>query len=297
MSRRKTRSDIDAERPWKLKSYKDKEYADIQYIDTYVTDNRYLSPEEVTALRKQIVGEFPNAVIDVMTYDCLNQGLDGACMIAAAFNLLNLVGKNDLHPKVRTWARIKQKGYWNPIYKKAVVATGANYFDELLDQTSFPVIKNMLKDSSFRYMPIVGTQRSERNMNKELFKNEDVSKNDNNLIHYIREFFETLIDRKIPVAISWNGHARIIVGYNDTQLLFADSWGNDWQQTTNMTGDLSDVKDYFRAGFSTINKANIYANVRDCIYFDKPLQSTTGELGVYEMFEERFKQMNVSLRF
>ena len=35
-----------------------------------------------------------------------------------------------------------------------------------------------------------------------------------------------------------------------------------------MTGDLHDVKDYFRAGFSTINKKNVFANVRDCIYFE-----------------------------
>ena len=269
--KRTTRDDIDKDMPWITKSYKDKEYADIQYIGTYVTDAKEISNEEKKNLRQQIIDEFPKAIIDVMKYDCLDQGADGACMIAATFNLLNLVGKNDLHPKTRkknkTWTQIKSKKYWTPIYNKAVVKTGAGDFDELLNQTSIPVIKNMLEDSSFTYKAIVGKKRSERYMNKELFKGKDVSNKDN-LIRYIREFFEKLIDRNIPVAISWNGHARVIVGYNKTQLLFADSWGNNWQQVTNMTGDLKDVKDYFRAGFSTINKKNVFANVRDCIYFE-----------------------------
>ena len=269
--KRTTRDDIDNDRPWISKSYKDKEYADFQYIGTYVTDAKKLTNAEKIELRQQIKDEFPNFIIDVMKYDCLDQGADGACMIAATFNLLNLVRKNDLHPKTRkknkTWTQIKSKKYWTPIYNKAVVNTGAGDFDELLNATDVPVIKNMLKDSSFTYKAIVGKKRSERYINKELFKGNDVS-DSNNLIRYIREFFEKLIDRKIPVAISWNGHARVIVGYNETQLLFADSWGNNWQQVTNMEHDLNDVKDYFRAGFSTINKKNIFANVRDCIYFE-----------------------------
>ena len=269
--KRTTRDNIDNDRPWISKSYKDKEYADIQYIGTNVTDAKKLTNAEKINLRQQIKKEFPKAIIDVMEYDCLDQGADGACMIAATFNLLNLVRKNDLHPKTRkknkTWAQIKSPKYWTPIYNKAVVNTGAGDFDELLNQTSIPVIKNMLKDSSFTYKAIVGKKRSERYMNKELFKGKDMS-DSNNLIRYIREFFEKLIDRKIPVAISWNGHARVIVGYNETQLLFADSWGNNWQQVTNMTRELKDVKDYFRAGFSTINKKNVFANVRDCIYFE-----------------------------
>lgn len=264
--KRTTRDDIDNDRPWIVKSYRDKEYANIQYVGNYVTDNKKISDKEKIKLRQQIKEEFPNVIIDVMKYDCLDQGTDGACMIAATFNLLNLVGKNDLHPKKR-WAQIKRKKYWTPIYTKAVVKTGAGDFDELLNATTVPVIKNMLNDSSFTYKAIVGKDRSERYMNKELFEGKDVSDRDN-LIRYIREFFEKLIDRKIPVAISWNGHARVIVGYNETQLLFADSWGNNWQQVTNMTGNLKDVKDYFRAGFSTINKKNVFANVRDCIYFE-----------------------------
>ena len=260
----KHRDDIDTEQPRYKKSYRDKEYAGLEYIGTEVKDNRDITKDEKKSMREDLIKQFPNVVIDAMKYNGLDQGPDGACMIASLLNLINLVGKNYHHGN-KKWSKIKSARYWSKIYKAAVVKPQSGDFDELLvNGASQKLIKNIQSDPDFRYVPIVGRTRSELYMNKDLVKD---GSDRNNLIRFIREFFESLIDKGIPVAISWNGHARVLVGYNDTQVLFADSWGDNYKQITHMP--MLKLDDYFRAGFSTMNKKNVYANVRDCIYFVK----------------------------
>ena len=70
--------------------------------------------------------------------------------------------------------------------------------------------------------------------------------------------------------MSSNGHARVAVGYNDTDLLFLDSWGDNYavEQEPQRIGKGEQVQDKFKAGFSVFNKFLMYGDVRDVIYFD-----------------------------
>jgi hypothetical protein len=90
-------------------------------------------------------------------------------------------------------------------------------------------------------------------------------------IEDVQLFIENLIDRKIPVAVSWNGHARVIVAYNDDYILFADSWSRHWTQVAPIgmgTVDGRDVLDSYAGGFSTIPKYAVYTSIKDVMYFD-----------------------------
>mgnify|MGYP003705882359 CR=1 FL=1 len=281
---RKRRSDITSEKPLYRRSRRTpNNYGITESKYNAVVDTGELDDTQVEVMRKEIARKFKNRVFDIQSYDCLDQGPDGACMIAATFNLLNIVGKNAHHglvgrgkkKKEKTWNKIKTWQNWTPLYKDIVLNNKGKYteqagdYDQLLENgaTKKPFV-NMLKDPSFRYVPILSDGR-ENHFNKDIIN----LKFPKDPIRGVKEFIEGLVDKGIPVAISWNGHARVVVGYNEEELLFADSWGNNWQQVTIMTvvdenGKREEVRDHFRAGFSSIDKRYIYPNVRDCMYFE-----------------------------
>jgi len=281
---RKRRKDITKERPlYKRTRNTPDNYGISEAKYNEVVSKGLLSKKQVQERRDKIKLDFPNVVTDVYTYDCLDQGLDGACMIAATFNLLNIVGKNKLHgldkrKREKSWKTLKQARSWTKLYWDVVQNANGKYteeagdYDQLLENgaTKKPFV-NMLNDPSFRYVPILSDGR-ENNFNKDI-----INLNfPNDPIRGVREFIEGLVDRKIPVAISWNGHARVVVGYNNFELLFADSWGNNFEELTIMnvvetSGKRQMVKDDFRAGFSSIDKRFIYPNIRDCMYFEKEM--------------------------
>jgi hypothetical protein len=279
--RRKRRSDITKERPLFTRSRGTPDnygIAESKYNELQCKGE--LSRKQITEKRNEIKLAFPTADPDLVdSYDCLDQGPDGACMIAAIFNLLNIVGKNKHHglgknKKEKSWTTLKQSRYWNRLYVEVVInengncAEPAGDYDQLLiNGATKPPFVNMLKDPSFRYVPILSDGR-ENNFNKDV-----VYLHPDDPIRGIREFIEGLLDRKIPIAISWNGHARVVIGYNESKLLFADSWGNNWEELNVMTvvdskGKRQQVEDHFRAGFSSMDKRFIYPNIRDCMYFE-----------------------------
>lgn len=282
--RRKRRSDIQKERPLYMRSRRtpdnygisESKYNELKYKNA-------LSQQQIEEKRNEIKQAFPAVDPNLIdSYNCLNQGPDGACMIAATFNLLNIVGKNKHHGLVgrnkreKSWSTLKHSRYWNRLYADVVMNVDGNYkkeagdYDQLLENgaVKLPFV-NMLKDPSFRYVPILSGGR-ENYFNKDV-----VESHPDDPIRGIRECIEGLLDIKIPIAISWNGHARVVIGYNESELLFADSWGNNWEELNIMTvveskGKRQQVEDHFRAGFSSMDKRFIYPNIRDCMYFVEP---------------------------
>lgn len=282
--RRKRRSDIRKERPLYMRSRRtpdnygisESKYNELKYKNA-------LSQQQIKEKRNEIKQAFPAVDANLIdSYNCLDQGPDGACMIAATFNLLNIVGKNKHHgleeknKREKSWLKLKQSRNWNILYADVVMNVDGNYkkeagdYDQLLENgaAELPFV-NMLKDPSFRYVPILSGGR-ENYFNKDV-----VESHPDDPIRGIREYIEGLLDIKIPIAISWNGHARVVIGYNESELLFADSWGNNWEELNIMTvvdskGKRQQVEDHFRAGFSSMDKRFIYPNIRDCMYFVEP---------------------------
>ena len=287
MDRFKRRSDIDTERPMFRKSTRDPEYKDLEYFGTEVRNNRDITDEEKIKYRQILQIEFPNRSLqNLLNYNCLDQGPDGACMVACLFNLINLNNKNvhhglDKRGKIKLWSKLKSARYWSKFYKNYVVNPQSVDFGEMLDiAQNDKLVKNLLNDPSFQYVPISSQGVREILVNKELIPGE---KKGSSAIAGVRKFFEKLIDDGIMVGVSWNGHARVLIGYNDKEVLFADSWGNNYQQETFMPN--LKISDFFKAGFSTVDKKSFYSNVRDCIFFVPPQSSETSDVALRDFLK------------
>ena len=284
MDRFKSREDISKENPRYKIPRGDKEYMTIDEPKHQQTSyNSNVTTAMVKKFRQDIIKTFPNVIIDVMKYDGLDQGQDGACAIASTYNLLNLLGKNSYHGrsgKSNTWKSLKagnEDTGWRAFYKQILEWNDDGIYDMqdmlrygIKDKQKF--VLNMLNDPNFKYVPIKSDGR-------EVYVNKDIVSDSKNIVKSIRLFIEGLIDRKIPVNLSWQGHARIAVGYNDTEILFADSWTTNYEQTSISTTiyDGENIKDWYRGGFSSTNKFAVYSFVRDCFYFEP---ETTDDLDV-----------------
>lgn len=280
MEKFKRRSDIDKEKPKCRKDVrKDPEYGDLEYIGTEIKNNKDIDDNKKKEYRDNLEKAFPNRSLQNLdSYDGLDQGADGACMVACLFNLINLNGKNNLHGvnrkrKPKSWKQLRSARYWSRFYKKYVVEPKSGDFGEMLySAEDDKLVKKLLDDESFQYVPI-SSQGA-----REMFVNKDLCKNENSAIMSIRLFFENGINNNIMFGVSWNGHARVLIGYNDTEVLFADSWGDNYQQETYMPN--LQLTDFFRAGFSTVSKKSFYSNVRDCIYFETSITNKFKKLSV-----------------
>ena len=73
---------------------------------------------------------------------------------------------------------------------------------------------------------------------------------------------ERLLDGGHPIAINALEHSRVAIGYNETHLLFADSWDTKYYES-NGTGT-----DVTNAGFSVVDKWLIYTWMRDIAYVE-----------------------------
>ena len=214
----------------------------------------------------------------------INQGLDGACTVASFLNLLHLTNKEKLTGK--SWAGIKAKNYWQNMYFDMHEYINDRYtynLQELRDYADMLDIglvlgrklhKNIQTDPEFVYFPVAGWALNERFKNKSLLDDEEAAKKrykdfgERRVLHLIGHHIESRIDRNIPVGLSFNGHARVVVAYNDTHLLFMDSWvPNEDQFVRNRRGD--GYMDYYIDGFSTMEKYMVYKDCRDLIYFEE----------------------------
>ena len=259
--------------------------------DHEVEQARKLSNKERDDERKRLVDAFPNMVPlvkeNILDRRTLDQENEGAGPVACLFNLLHVCNKDHFHPMIgrgnrrraMTWNQIRQKKYWNKVYKK-ILRGGVREPGAILDhqemfqiglRQNIPVISNVLSDPSFRYIPITAREYNERYLNPNVVT--DASK----WIDQIQDLIEGLINRGIPVGIAQNGHARVIVGFTDTDIVMLDSWGDNWPQRR---PKMYNYQDTFSAGFSTLPKYVIYGAVRDIIYFDTSIEQQMEQLSV-----------------
>ena len=153
----------------------------------------------------------------------------------------------------------------------------ASDIGEILDNiVKYRIIQNI---ENINYLPIRSEGNSENIWNQEHWS--DISKvinyfNINEKIYHICPwvyqngyFIENLIKNKIPCEINSLEHSRTCVGFNDSQLLFADNWGSCHKKNYIFKQKWNDnTDDNFIAGFSTVNKWAIYSHVRDLVYLN-----------------------------
>lgn len=262
-----------------------------------------LTDAEIKEERQRLLEKFPRMVkkVSERIFDLttLDQAWDGACTIAALFNLLHIEGKDSYHPKKKirkrrkamTWDQIKQlkrnkNGEQHGVYfhKKVYsklqkqfgtygsdrVGTDATCIGETLQagiEIKLPVIMNVMKDTSFRYIPITSESTGLTYLNRDIVGNDPAE-----IYNELAKYIETRIDNNIPIAISQNGHARVIVGYNDKSIMFLDSWGDNYAISN------ADNDDKNKAGFSTMDKWEVYSSLRDIAYFESDLSEVTARV-------------------
>ena len=218
-------------------------------------------------------------------WNWINQGDDGACTVASFLNLLHLTKREELTGK--SWTDIKAKKYWQKMYyamNKYINIPYTYNLPELRDYADMLDIglvlgrklhENIQNDPDFVYFPISGIEQNENNKNRLMLDDEKAAKQrygqnfeERRVLHLIGNHIESRIDRNIPVGLSFNGHARVVVAYNDTHLLFMDSWvPNSDQFVMNRRGD--GYMDYYIDGFSTMEKFMVYKDCRDLVYFEE----------------------------
>lgn len=239
-------------------------------------ESKPLSATQVKEWREQYKDNFPNTVIDIDAYSGINQGSEGACSFVAFLNMIHLTGRDELY-KTKQWEDKKRgkrkikgvKNGWKTMWKKLKICA-AEDIAEMLDLVNENKILGDFS-TSLVYFPIRSRGNGENNFNIQV-----AGKTVGDTIPKIQAKIEGLIDKGIPVEINYAEHSRVAVGYNETHLLFADSWGDKYYEQS------ADGRDTNAAGFSTVKKDVVYAYAREIAYFVKK-----GEL------EEKLSEMIV----
>lgn len=224
-------------------------------------ENKTLKANEVRKWREKYKKKFNNTVIDIDAYSGINQGSEGACSFVAFLNMIHLSGRDALF-KGKLWEDEKRgrrktlgvKNSWQTLWKKLKICA-AEDIAEMLDLVNK---NNILGDfsTSLVYFPVRSRGNGENNFNIGI-----AGDTFEKTIKKIQAKIEGLIDQGIAVEINYAEHSRVAVGYNETHLLFADSWGDNYYEQS------ADGRDTNAAGFSTVEKDVVYAYAREIAYF------------------------------
>jgi len=251
-------------------------------ISDYITITK---DKQLVEHEKQIISEefslsLHKSGFNINSYKHIDQGGDGACTLVA---LLHLIHINDLDQVIhlKNWTNVKKQTYWK--YYLWDNLESAAWDQDLLSIRFFAdtldlgillrqrAIMNVVSHPKFRYVPIRGNAQRELLTNPMFFTNSAISTarkrfgienvERNPVTCCVGEFVEHNLDSGNVLAVSFNGHARVAVAYNDTHLLFADSWDNTiMEESVN--------KEIYVGGISVVPKFNVYAYARDIVYFE-----------------------------
>lgn len=244
---------------------------------------------------------FKNVIIDIDKYSGVDQLQEGACSFVAFLNLVRLNGREASVFK-ENWSKVRRgwKKYWKamPASKDDGSADIADTLDQMIASGLFVEGFN----EGLTYIPIRSRGNAENKYNNTFWSEIESRKRFGSLYEFMRNYkvtpfvFETgrlledLIDRGVPVEVNFSQHSRVMVAYNDTHILLADSWSKNFKQT------YKDMDyDAYAAGFSVVNKWYAYTNIRDIVYFTPPWEA----LAKQEESEsnKEFKKLMKKLRF
>ena len=229
----------------------------------------HVSNKEKIKYRKHLVSIFPNSVIDIINYHGVDQEDEGACSFVGFLNLSLLSGNENKLKKntIKNWKKI-----WNSFGIESAADIGQT-LDKIINKKLF--INNKIHKENIEYIPIRSERNREMKFNKTFWKTGididiiltryDITRPIYDSVSWTYQnayLIETLIDSGIPVEINALEHSRTCIGYNEELLLFADNWDENYEQTSSDGTD-----NYFKCGFSTINKWAIYSWMRDIVYY------------------------------
>jgi hypothetical protein len=232
---------------------------------------------KVASRKKRIANDFKKSLakspFNIQTYKQIDQGREGACTLVSLMHLIHI---NRLDEEIHSlgWTSIKKVNYWRQKiwYPIEESVSYIMYYADMLDAgRRLAPIKKVIRHPKFRYVPIRGDGNRELMTNALFFTQDKLNgakkrfgietvKN-NPITTAVGHFIESQLDVGNVVGVAFNGHARVVVAYNQTHILFADSWGQ--------TIDRDHANDeLYVGGVSVVPKYNVYAYTRDLIYFE-----------------------------
>ena len=239
--------------------------------------------EEQSKLVAEFAVSLKKTKFRVASFKQINQYGELACTIAALFHLVHL-DKDAFKIFGRSWYRSRPRKaainagknpYWKTCWERVKAQRERpRYFADTLDAgiaAGIDVFTALRDHPRFRYLPVKGDADRELNTNKILLTQaatrgaeqrfgEAVSENP--VTCAVGHFLESKLDEGVPVGVAYNGHARVIVAYNDTHLLMADSWGDVIMRD-------AATDEYYVAGVSRTPKFGVYKFCKDLVYFER----------------------------
>ena len=250
-------------------------------------DYTQLSSSQTRAARQQLIRDFPNAIIDVMKYNGIDQGNEGSCSLVALIHVIVLSTNAKAHAVLRvskTKLRRSWQRYWKPQLTRSSSSASSSSFMSAQEADSSPDLgstidmarscsmfaPNLALENYLNYIPVRSQGNREQSFNQSFFIHNEqfltlrynIPNNEYKKMVQIYEnayLIEKSIDTGQPIAINALEHCRVCVGYNQTHLLFADSWVTNYSES-NASG--SDVN---VAGFSVVDKWLVYVWMRDVV--------------------------------
>ena len=194
-------------------------------------------------------------------YVSMNQQRKGPCSFAAYLTLWRLVRKSpDWLPRqdwLQVWDAMEPEGDRSEDIGSTLdmmIGYRTTNFGSPLE--AFDALESVV------YIPVKSIGLIEKGVHR-LFGNRDRRPDPNDCMFLIGAFLEALLDRNIPVEINYREHSRVLIGYSQTSLLFADTQG-DYIHDDQGQPD----KDLCIAGYSRVqNKWQVYNEVRDLCFF------------------------------
>jgi hypothetical protein len=232
--------------------------------------------------RTELQQQFPNCVIDLHKYEWIDQGRDGACSYASLLNIIHMVGMDqDFFRRpwsqlqsqlMRTWKTLKFQEGGKDCFAICSVLDRLKEHDTL--KTLTPL----------NYVPVRSFGCGENYLNTMLWDTSATRQRYGMLPGFEAEFksvpfvfetgntLESLIDSGIPVQLNFRNHSRVLIGYNDEQAIFADSW-DAWhvELADPSPSDPTDFREvYFGGGFSYCVKWHLYSWCKDFTFLMRP---------------------------
>jgi hypothetical protein len=253
-------------------------------------DYKNLSNSQTYAARIELIQTFPNAIIDILSYKGIDQGNEGSCSLVALIHVI-LLSNSD--KKILTLSnseiRRKWKKYWKPALTREPCSSSSSSSaqendssPDLASTIDMTRAGNMFKndiiiEDILNYYPIRSEGNREQSFNTSFFIHNEMflkkrynipngEYNNMSQIYQNAYLIEKHIDHGQPIAINALEHCRVCVAYNDTHLLFADSWSTNYSESNSAGTDVN------IAGFSIVDKWLVYVWMRDAVSVGKSNQ-------------------------
>lgn len=214
--------------------------------------------------------EFPNINPKVFEYQSINQQETPAGSFVGFLNLLLITNNNDLLNNnfntktkiIKSWR--SQWDSFNIDYCSNIAESLDKILllvkssDELVEKLTYVPIRSLgyreTKYNTRFWIKDINLLLEKYNISIEVY-------NSVPMLYQHAYYIESILDKQHYILINACEHSRVCIGYNETELIFIDSCDINYEQTNIETGN------YYKAGFSRINKWIIYTWMRDMCYF------------------------------